>query len=51
MKKPEGRVFERNMSTTEDWLYSDDLDVGVPEVSEFLVRVCRLASLAILQTS
>ena len=31
------------MSTTDDWLYSDDLDVGVSEVREmapFSWRVC-----------
>lgn len=27
-----GRIV---MSTSEDWLYSDDLDVGVLEVSDF----------------
>lgn len=30
-----GEKCETTMSTTDDWLYSDDLDVGVSEVSDF----------------
>ena len=32
------------MSTTDDWLYSDDLDVGVPDVSElYAAESCEMS--------
>lgn len=42
---------ESVMSTTDDWLYNDDLDVGVPEVSKELIQLLKLSGISLTLTA